>query len=126
MTFNWNSKVILIAEDEPANYLFIEKILLPTHATLLRAENGSEAINLIKQNSSINLVLMDIYMPIIDGFEASKQIKKIRPDLPIIAQTFHEGQIEEGKVENAKFDDFIKKPININKLLVIIEKYLKS
>jgi CheY-like chemotaxis protein len=108
MTFNWNSKVILVAEDEPANFLFIEKILHPTQATLLRAENGSEAIDIIKNNSNINLVLMDIYMPGIDGFEASKQIKQIRPELPIIAQTFHEEQIEREKIESAQFDSLLK------------------
>ena len=126
MIFDWSSKIILVAEDEPANYLFIEKILRPTHATLIRAENGNEAVDLIKENQNIDVVLMDIYMPGMDGFEASEQIKQIRPELPIIAQTFYENQIEKEKVENAKFDDFLKKPININKLLVILEKHLKS
>ena len=126
MTFDWSSKIILVAEDEPANFLFIEKILSPTQATLLRVENGSDAVNLIKENQSIDLVLMDIYMPEMDGFEASEQIKIIRPELPIIAQTFYDSQIEKEKIEHAKFDDFIRKPININKLLVILEKHLKT
>lgn len=126
MTFDWNTKTILIAEDEPANYLFIEKIVSSTNVKLIRAESGTEAISLIKENPQIDLVLMDIYMPGMDGFEATKQIRQIRPELPIVAQTFYENQIEKEKVLNAQFDDFISKPININKLLAIMEKYLKS
>jgi len=126
MTFDWNTKTILIAEDEPANYLFIEKIVRSTEVNLIRAESGIEAIALIKENPQIDLVLMDIYMPGMDGFEATKQIKQIRPELPVVAQTFYENQIEKDKVINAQFDDFISKPININKLLAIMEKYLKG
>lgn len=126
MNFDWNSKTILIAEDEPANFLFIEKIVNPTKVNILRAENGEEAIQLIKENSEIDLVLMDIYMPGMDGFETTELIRQLRPNLPVVAQTFHENQIEKEKVVNAKFDDFISKPININKLLVVLEKYLKS
>ena len=124
MTFDWNSKIILVVEDEPANFLFIEKILHPTEVVLLRAENGNDAIEMIKENNAIDLVLMDIYMPGMDGFETTDEIRKIRPELPVIAQTFYENQIEKEKVQNAKFDAFISKPININKLLVILEKYL--
>ena len=124
MTFNWETKTILVVEDEPANYLFIEKIIRPTHAIVLRAENGSEALNMVLNNNDIDAVLMDIYLPGMDGFETTDKIKKSRPELPVIAQTFYEGQIEKDKIEQAKFDDFIKKPININKLLVVLEKHL--
>ena len=125
MMFDWSSKTILIAEDEPANYLFIEKIVTPTQVNLIRAESGPEAIKFIKEFPQIDLVLMDIYMPGMDGFETTKQIRLIRPELPIVAQTFYENQIEKEAVQNANFDDFISKPININKLLAILEKYLK-
>lgn len=125
MTFDWKTKTILVAEDEPANFLFIEKILNPTEATLIRAENGDEAVNIAKENDNIDVILMDIYMPVIDGFEAAKEIKRIKPNLPIIAQTFHENRIENEKVQNASFDSFISKPININKLLIVLDKYLK-
>jgi CheY-like chemotaxis protein len=126
MIFDWNSKTILIAEDEPANFLFIEKIINPSQATIIRAETGEEAIEILKQNPQIDLVLMDTYMPGMDGFETTEIIRQLRPGLPVVAQTFYENQIEKQKVISAKFDDFISKPININKLLVILEKYLKS
>ena len=126
MQFNWNDKTILVAEDEPANFLFIEKIVNPTEVKILRAENGEEAIRLVDEHPEIDLVLMDIYMPGMDGFETTDLIKKMKPGLPVVAQTFYESQIDKEKVENASFDDFIRKPININKLLAIMEKYLRS
>jgi CheY-like chemotaxis protein len=126
MTFDWKSKTILIAEDEPANYLFIEKVLKPTEVKIIRAENGIEALKLIQENDEIDLVLMDIYMPGMDGFEATFHIKEIRPDLPIIAQTFYQSQIEKEKVEHAHFDGFVNKPININKLLALLEMHLRT
>lgn len=124
MTFDWSNKNILIAEDEPANYLFIEKIIKSTNANLIRAHNGQEAVRELEKNEKIDLILMDIYMPEMDGFEAAEAIRKIRPEVPIIAQTCYESQIEKEKLQNTNFNDFIKKPININKLLIIVEKYM--
>jgi two-component system, cell cycle response regulator DivK len=126
MSLNWSNKTILVAEDEATNFLFVEKIIKPTQAQIIRAENGSDALSIVNKNKEIDLVLMDIYMPGMDGFEAAEKIREIRPDLPIIAQTFFESQIENEKIENASFDAFIRKPININKLLAILEKYLKT
>jgi CheY-like chemotaxis protein len=125
MNFNWETKTILIAEDEPVNFLFIKKILEPTKATIIKADNGEKAINIVKENNNIDIVLMDIYMPEVDGFEATKEIKKINPDLPVIAQTFHNKEINKEKIQNASFNDFIDKPINVSKLLIILDKYLK-
>jgi len=124
MEFDWSNKTILIVEDEPANYYFVEKILKPTNVDIIRADNGLESIEKVKAIPIIDLVLMDIYMPVMDGFEAAREITKYRPELPIIAQTCYESQIEKEKLEQANFNAFIKKPININKLLVILEKYL--
>lgn len=124
MTLNWLNKVILIAEDEPANYLFVEKVFNPTQIKIIRAHDGSEAIDLVKNNPAIDIVLMDIYMPNIDGFEATKVIKSIKPQLPVIAQTCYDGDIDYKLIEEAGFDNFIRKPININKLLAIVAKYL--
>ncbi len=125
MNDDWSNRTILVAEDEASNYLFIEKIIKPTHAKIIRAENGFQAVSIVNETPEIDLVLMDIYMPGMDGFEANEIIKKIRPDLPVIAQTFYDNQIENAKIENSSFDAFIRKPININKLLAILEKHLK-
>jgi len=124
MTINWLNKVILVAEDEPANYLFVEKVFNSTQIQIIRAHDGQEAIDLVKSNPAIDIVLMDIYMPNIDGFEATKVIKSLKPDLPVIAQTCYDGDIDYKLIEGAGFDSFIRKPININKLLAIVAKYI--
>lgn len=124
MTQNWSNKTILVAEDEPANFLFIEKILNSTEVKILRAENGSEAVSLVSSHPEIDLVLMDIYMPNLDGFEAAKQIKKLRPGLPVVAQTFYQQEISENEFGNSGFDAIIRKPVNINKLLAMLERFL--
>ena len=124
MEFDWSNKTILVVEDEPANYFFVEKVIKSTNVEILRATNGVEGVEMVKSHPDIDLILMDIYMPEMDGFEAAENINQIRPGLPIVAQTCYESQVEKEKLEQASFNDFIKKPININKLLVIMEKYL--
>lgn len=124
MSQNWSNKTILVAEDEPANFLFIEKILKATEVKILRAENGAEAVSFASTHPEIDLVLMDIYMPNLDGFEAVKQIKAIRPGLPVVAQTFYQQEITEKEFGISGFDAIIRKPVNINKLLAMLERFL--
>ncbi len=126
MGYNWSDKTILIAEDVDANFLFLEKILSDTNVKIIRAINGKEAIDIYKNNKDINLILMDIRMPEIDGFDATKEIKKINKNIPIIVETAY--TIENGKMlgEEAGCDDYIVKPININKILAIISKYINN
>ena len=124
MGYNWSDKIILIAEDVEANFLFLEKILSDTNVKVIRAVNGREAIDIYKNNQDINLILMDIRMPEVDGFDATKEIKGINKNVPIIVETAY--NIENGKIlgKEAGCDDYIVKPININKLLAIINKYI--
>ena len=124
MGYNWSDKIILIAEDVEANFLFLEKILSDTNVKVIRAVNGREAIDIYKNNQDINLILMDIRMPEVDGFDAAKEIKKINKNIPIIIETAY--NIENGKMlaKEAGCDDYIVKPININKLLALIGKYI--
>ncbi len=124
MDFDWSKKLVLIAEDEPANYLFLEKILKPTNVKILHAFNGSEAVETALSNNNIDLVLMDIYMPGLNGFEACNKIKTAKPYMPVIAQTCYDNQIEESRIKKSEFNDYIRKPININKLLIVMHKYL--
>jgi two-component system cell cycle response regulator DivK len=125
MDYNWLNKHILIAEDIDVNYRFLEKILQDTGAIIKRVYNGQEAVDYCADNENVDLVLMDIQMPGMDGYEASTAIKKTRPNLPIIAQTAHaiEGGREKG-IESG-CDEYIVKPININKLYATINKYFK-
>ncbi len=123
--YSWRGKTILIAEDEEINYMFMERVLMATNATLIRATNGKFAIDIASNNPSIDLILMDIRMPEVNGIEASEKIKKIRPELPIIAQTCYESDLGISNIPNLKFDGFISKPVNINVLLEMIDKLLK-
>ncbi|MGC9342820.1 MAG: ATP-binding protein, partial [Bacteroidales bacterium] len=118
-TYNWKDKVILIAEDEDVNYRFLEAILQKTQAQILRAKNGQEAADLCKNINQIDIVLMDIKMPIMNGYDATIDIRKYRSNLPIIAQTAFASQEEIIKCQQVGCDDYITKPIDIN---ILIEK----
>jgi len=81
-TIDWKGKVILIAEDEVFNYKLIEKTLRKTGAKIIWADNGKEVVKLCEDTSNkIDLILMDIKMPVMNGFEASEKIKEIRSDI---------------------------------------------
>lgn len=93
---------------------------------LIHCLNGKEAVQLCKENPDIDLVLMDIKMPLMNGYEATKQIKAFRPALPVIAQTAYAMAEDEDKARNAGCDDYVSKPINPEKLLNLIDKYKKN
>jgi len=121
-----NGKTVLIVEDEEINLLFIEELLVKSEFEIntIHAKNGLEAVEICKKNKKINLVLMDLKMPIMNGFEATTQIKKICPNLPIIAQTAYSTKTEEDKAKQSGCDNFISKPINKDKFNEMINKYL--
>ncbi len=121
---NWENRQILIVEDIKSNYVYLEELLSPTHISIVWAKNGVEAINVVKSNPKIELVLMDILMPEMDGFEAAREIKKIREELPIIAQTAF--SIEDGTKEEDKknFNAYLIKPIWAPQLIASLENYL--
>jgi len=123
--FTWEHKRILIAEDEETNYLFIEAILEDTKAELIWARNGVEAVEQFK-NNEIDLVLMDIKMPEMDGLTATEQIRQICSTVPIIAQTAYAMSEDKNKCLNAGCDDYLTKPINHKLLLLTIDKYLSK
>jgi len=119
-----NYKTILVAEDEEFNFLFIEELLTGLHVNVLHAINGKEAIEMCKSNSAIDLVLMDIKMPIIDGHTAAKEIRIMRPDLPMIAQSAYALEHEIEKYTEV-FDDYVTKPIYAEVLMERIYRYIK-
>ncbi len=117
---NWKDKTILIVEDEEINYLYIETLLQKTGAKVLHAWNGQQAVDIVKENPSLNLVLMDIKMPIMDGYRATEYIKGYRPELPVVAQTAYTLGDDKIKCLDAGCDDYISKPIRKNTLYEII------
>jgi len=121
---NWKGKTILIAEDEDTNFTFIDTLLRPTSAAVIRAKDGAEAINICKNNSKIDLILMDIKLPGINGLEATKQIRKFRKSLPIIAHTAYAMSVDEDECIKAGCDAYICKPVKIDPLLRLIHQYI--
>ncbi len=85
--YDWTGKTILIAEDTDCSFLYLKTILRHTNAQILWASSGQEAINLVRENKGIDVILMDINMPGINGFDATIAIHSIRKELPVIAQT---------------------------------------
>lgn len=119
---DWKDKVILIAEDDEVNFRFLEALILRTNAKVLRAKNGQEAVDLCRNISKIDLVLMDIKMPVMSGYDAIIAIKRIRTNLPIIVQTALGAHAEMVKCQNLGSDDFLSKPIDINLLIKKVER----
>ncbi len=119
-----DKKTILIAEDDNINFLLIKKMLQVTNYEIIRAENGQIAVDIALENPTIDIVLMDIKMPIMDGYEAFEKITIIRPNLPIIAQTAHASVEDKEKVNLLGFTDYITKPINKELLLEMVSKYI--
>ncbi len=117
---------ILIVEDEEINYLYLEVLLEDIELNLktIHAKHGKEAVEICKENNEIDFILMDLKMPIMNGFEATKLIKELRPNLPIVAQTAYSTRDEKQQAFSAGCDDFISKPINEETLNGIINKYL--
>lgn len=107
---------ILVAEDEDINWFLLNKMLSSANFTLMRAVNGMEAVELCKTNDNINLVLMDIKMPGMNGYEAREEIRRFKPALPVIAQTAYALPTDVERLKKS-FSDYITKPINRQLLL---------
>jgi PAS domain S-box-containing protein len=120
---NWTSKTILVAEDTDSNYFFIEAFLERTKVNLLWAKNGIEAIEIFKEHN-VNLILMDIMMPEKDGYDTTREIKELNPDVPIIAQTALALPDDEEKCYAAGCDYVLIKPINSEDLVATIKKFI--
>jgi len=119
-------QIILIAEDDNINFLLFQKMMQNKNYEIIRAVNGQEAVDICINNPNINLVLMDIKMPIMTGFEALEQIRPIRPDLPIIAQTAYSSSDDKIKIEEAGFNGYINKPLNRDNLFELINTFLNK
>jgi len=123
--YNWEVFKILIAEDTEINFIFLSEALKNTGVEIVHAEDGQKAIERIQNDPDIDLVLMDINMPKIDGFESTAKIKEIRKDIPIIAQTALSIDNAQEKAEEVGCDDFITKPIKLKAFLKLIDQYLQ-
>jgi len=121
---NWSSFTVLIVEDDIANYKLLESLLKRTNIKILHAESGAKAVSIGDTCNEINIILMDIQLPEMDGFEAAQKIKEKKPDLPVIiltASIFNGNTID---LKNTCFDGFISKPFDLNLLIETISNFL--
>jgi len=116
------NKTILIAEDTELNYLLLENFLRAKKANILWAKNGQEAVEMCKGHN-VDIVLMDIKMPLMDGLQATNEIRKFKKDLPIIAQTAYAIVGEKEMCLDAGCNDYIAKPIDPESFFNVIEKF---
>jgi PAS domain S-box-containing protein len=121
---HWDRYTILVAEDEMFNFSYIEEILNQTNVQILHAWDGKEAVEIVRRHPEISLVLMDIKMPEMDGYAATRLIKKMRPQLPVIAQTAYAISENRGNEYQTGFDYYITKPVSHNFFMKILGYYL--
>lgn len=121
--YNWSGKRILIVEDSPISYELLIKLLNLTKAEFLHEEDGQSAIDRIEKDPSIDLVLMDIQLPVMDGYTTTEKIKEIRPELPVVAQTANAMSDDRRKCLDAGCDDYLAKPIDRHELLDKINRF---
>ena len=122
--YNWENKTFLVVEDEVSNYKLIQAVLKKTKVDIIWATDGKKAIEECENNDKIDLVIMDIKMPVMDGYEATKKIKNINKNLPIIAQTAYAMAEDRENSLKAGCDDYVSKPINIQEFLEKINNFI--
>lgn len=124
--YSWSGKTILVVEDNETSNIYFEAALRKTKANMIWAKNGFDAVEIVKNNNQIDLILMDINMPKLDGIEATRIIKELYPEIIIVVQTAFILSGEERMCQEAGCDEFITKPIRLKYLLDTINRYLAS
>jgi len=116
---------ILIAEDVESNFLYLKAVLSKLNANVFWAKNGLEVLDICEKEKVMDLVLMDLQMPEMNGYEATQILKKKYPTLPVVAQTAFAMSDDREKALAVGCDDYLAKPIKSKDLLNITEKFLK-
>ncbi len=117
------NKKVLIVEDHDISYKFLQEILSPYKPEISWAVSGKAAVDLVR-NNHYDMVLMDVNLPEMDGITATREIRKIRPELPILMQTAHAMESELSRIRTSGCDDVISKPINVKEFIEKLVKYL--
>jgi CheY-like chemotaxis protein len=118
------NKKILIVEDDDMNFIYLNQIFKIAQISIIRAKTGYEAIEMAQHNREIDLILMDIQLPDINGIEVTEKIREFNSDLPIIAQTAARRDDEKDSFVNAGFTDVLVKPFKMEELLSKIKAYI--
>ena len=120
----WPDRRLLVIEDEPLNAKYIVNALEPTGIEIVHAETGLAALEAVKQNPHFDVVLLDIRLPDIDGFELAKQIKSMNAELRIIAQTAYASDQYREMCMRAGCDDYLAKPFKVQDLTDVLKKHI--
>jgi CheY-like chemotaxis protein len=121
--YDFRNIIVLIAEDDIFNQLYLTEILRSTNARVIMAENGMKALELIEVNPNINIALFDIKMPVMDGLTLARSVREKYAGLPMIAQTAHILPQDKKIALQAGFNELITKPIERESLLRLIAHY---
>jgi PAS domain S-box-containing protein len=125
-TFDTNTQLnVLIAEDNEVNFIFLKELLSDLKPNIIWVTNGKDAVDRVKANPEIDMILMDIKMPIMDGYQATREIKKIKKDIPIIAQTAYSFATDRQKAMEAGCDDYISKPIDKDRFMELMVRFVR-
>lgn len=119
-----SKKIILIAEDETNNFLLLREYLSESVFTIIRVENGLDAVNICKNRKDIDIILMDIKMPVMDGIEATRQIKIMKPEIPVIAITAYAYDTDKKRLLESGFNEYLPKPLKRDPLLKMINQFV--
>ena len=119
-----NRPKVLIVEDDETNLIYLQLVLKDLNIELLKAVNGQDAVETFEQNQDIELILMDIRLPGMDGYEATSMIRKMNKDVVIIAQTAYAFSSDKDKAIESGCNDYVSKPIRREELLKKINHYL--
>ncbi|NOU18605.1 MAG: response regulator [Bacteroidales bacterium] len=123
---NFEGITILIAEDEDNNFIFLQEVLNPTKVNIIRAKTGLQSVNFIRNHPDISLILMDIKMPDMNGYQATSIIKEMRPSIPIIIQSAYAMAEDIIKGKNAGCNEYLAKPIKPEVLINTLRHYLNQ
>ncbi|MFP4060268.1 MAG: response regulator [Bacteroidota bacterium] len=120
---DWQDKKILIAEDEEYNFFYLSEVLSETKVFIIHAKNGKEAVDIMK-NSEIDVILMDIRMPQLNGIDATREIRTFNKEVPIIAHTAYAFTEDRNKCLNAGCNHYLPKPVKKDDLFKILHTFL--
>jgi CheY-like chemotaxis protein len=120
----WGGKTILVVEDVKESLMLLKEIIAPTKAKFIGVQNAEDAIAYCQTDDTIDLVLMDLQLPQMDGYQATREIKAFRPLIPIIAQTANAMSDDRDKAIDAGCNEYLAKPINVQEFYRILAKFL--
>jgi len=121
--FDFSKKVVLVVEDNPISYKLMDAVLKQVKANVVHAINGKKAIEACTSDTHFDMVLMDMQMPEVDGLEATRKIKQLRPDLPVVATTAHTYPENVLACREAGCDGFLTKPLQFRQMFELMQSF---